>query len=756
MTFKTYEINVDLVNDTSTTSAIRFSQNDKNSAKLLLTITNKGAELDLSQAKAVRITFEKSDGKIVFQQDCEAINAMKGKYQIVLKTQTLAVLGNVYGQVQILEGDKKIDSQLFVFTVKRSLSSNEAVESTNEFTIIQKAIEAGEKLEGVDIQAIVESKETAEQAKTAAVQNATQIGILSENVATAKVEATTARTEKIPATRLNDSDIPSSKLKTSTDADKLKLIHLSDEVKQAMAGTTPINASVANFGVTKEKVAFEALDDSKLDFGVIPVVKSKNLYRTDKLINDKWVMFSDGKIYSNTSYTVTDFLPVLPSTNYCLRVTDQIAFYTADKVYIKGHDGGTPNPITSPANAAYIRISTLKAKTSTQQLNLGDTLIPYEVPQNELELPIPKIPVIPYSKVSGLSADISALQTNVVNNVFLLSQLSEVITNPFKRCNIKLVGDSITEGWGATTGNSWASLFSNYITTTYNKTFDIAVTDKNLKYDISKWNVTPNDSYSFGSAIWRSTSTPGENIEFNFYGTSFSIMYAGVAEGGILDIFVDGTKVSELDTYAATTQYMKRFDVTGLSATNHRVLITQTSRRNASSTGTSLFIEGLKIPKTATVTNKGFAGRDTKWIFENIDAKTILDTADDIILYQLGTNDRGVSSVAKPKFYIQKFLESVKSRSSAKTLIMCAPPATSVDEGGRPLKMKDIHNLLYVTARENQLPLVSHYNKWIEYIDLKDITLKSMLDDELHPNDAGYKVMFNFILSQLNLPKKAY
>ncbi|MEI5893111.1 DUF2479 domain-containing protein [Bacillus cereus] len=154
MTFKTRELTVDLVNEIST-NEIRFSQGDENSAKLVLNITNQGQELDLSKATAVRITFEKSDGTTVFQQDCQVINAMKGKYQIVLKTQTLAVIGNVYGQVQIIEGDQKIDSQVFVFTVKRSLSSNEAVESKNEFTIIQKALEVGEKFQNVDFGPII-------------------------------------------------------------------------------------------------------------------------------------------------------------------------------------------------------------------------------------------------------------------------------------------------------------------------------------------------------------------------------------------------------------------------------------------------------------------------------------------------------------------------------------------------------------------------------------------------------------------------
>ncbi|MDA1823907.1 BppU family phage baseplate upper protein [Bacillus cereus group sp. BY2-1LC] len=164
MTFKTYEINVDLVHDTSTTCSNRFSQNDRNSAKLLVTITNKGAELDLSQAKSVRMSFRKPDGTRVFQNDCQPINAMKGKYQIVLKTQTLTSVGNVIAQIHIEEEDRILDTQKFFFVVNDSLASDEAVESTNEFTIIQKAIEAGKKLEGVDINGIIAAGELAKGA----------------------------------------------------------------------------------------------------------------------------------------------------------------------------------------------------------------------------------------------------------------------------------------------------------------------------------------------------------------------------------------------------------------------------------------------------------------------------------------------------------------------------------------------------------------------------------------------------------------
>ncbi|MGR6912490.1 BppU family phage baseplate upper protein [Bacillus sp. BSL6] len=162
MTFKTRELTVDLVNEMST-KEIRFSQGDRNSAKLVLNITNEGQELDLSQAKAVRITFNKPDGTIVFQEDLQPINAMKGKYQIILKTQTLAAAGNVYGQVRIFEeGDRELDAEPFVFTVKQSYSGDTAVESTNEFTIIQRALEVGEKFQNVDFDPIIKAGELAQ------------------------------------------------------------------------------------------------------------------------------------------------------------------------------------------------------------------------------------------------------------------------------------------------------------------------------------------------------------------------------------------------------------------------------------------------------------------------------------------------------------------------------------------------------------------------------------------------------------------
>lgn len=59
--------------------------------------------------------------------------------------------------------------------------------------------------------------------------------------------------------------IPSSRLKVSMDADRIKLINLSDEVLQAMAGTTPVNATPGPNSVTTEKIVKDAVDVFKLE-----------------------------------------------------------------------------------------------------------------------------------------------------------------------------------------------------------------------------------------------------------------------------------------------------------------------------------------------------------------------------------------------------------------------------------------------------------------------------------------------------------
>lgn len=143
---------------------IRFYQNDLNPAKLLINVTHDKVVTDFSSATSVQIAFLKPDCKRVFQ-DVQNVNQMQGKYYVVLSTQTLIAYGNVIAQLRFtFPNNKVIETCKFAFTVDESIMSDDAMKSKNEFPVIQKAIEAGKKFEGVDIDGIIAAGELAKGA----------------------------------------------------------------------------------------------------------------------------------------------------------------------------------------------------------------------------------------------------------------------------------------------------------------------------------------------------------------------------------------------------------------------------------------------------------------------------------------------------------------------------------------------------------------------------------------------------------------
>ncbi|MDA2280987.1 BppU family phage baseplate upper protein [Bacillus cereus] len=162
MTLKTYEFTTDLIIDIEPTQNIRFYQNDHNSAHLVFFVTDRKQPVNLTNAK-VKIVLQKPDGTIVFQDDCTPIDAATGKFEVILNTQTLVVDGTAYGQIHIEDGDKILECRKFELYIDRSILSQDAIESTNEFLALQKAIQAGEKLEGINIDEIVAAGNVAQE-----------------------------------------------------------------------------------------------------------------------------------------------------------------------------------------------------------------------------------------------------------------------------------------------------------------------------------------------------------------------------------------------------------------------------------------------------------------------------------------------------------------------------------------------------------------------------------------------------------------
>lgn len=75
----------------------------------------------------------------------------------------------------------------------------------------------------------------------------------------------TSRTENIQSDRIPSNSLSARKLKIGADADKIKLENLSDEVKKAMSGNTPVSPILENNSVVREYIADGAINDEKID-----------------------------------------------------------------------------------------------------------------------------------------------------------------------------------------------------------------------------------------------------------------------------------------------------------------------------------------------------------------------------------------------------------------------------------------------------------------------------------------------------------
>ena len=105
---------------------------------MLFHIFNSSLPFDLT-GKSVRIYGIKPDDKKIFN-DLVINDAKKGYCTLELTNQMLAIAGLVKLELVIYNGNKKLSSIPFVLDVISSLNSDDAVVSTNEFTVLMNAL----------------------------------------------------------------------------------------------------------------------------------------------------------------------------------------------------------------------------------------------------------------------------------------------------------------------------------------------------------------------------------------------------------------------------------------------------------------------------------------------------------------------------------------------------------------------------------------------------------------------------------------
>lgn len=166
----------------------------------------------------------------------------------------------------------------------------------------------------------------------------------------------------------------------------------------------------------------------------------------------------------------------------------------------------------------------------------------------------------------------------------------------------------------------------------------------------------------------------------------------------------------------------------------------------------------------AVVVNNGCSGVKIEFIIEHFDA--LVDADDDFVICTIGTNNRHQFKKDGPKqdrdemietFYqnILKLNRMFEER-GIPVVFVANIPASAYDETDkadywRVLHMDDI-NREYKRAREAAgFELISLYDLASEYVSVRGMLIDDLLRDGLHPNDEGYRVMFELLKAELEI-----
>lgn len=164
------------------------------------------------------------------------------------------------------------------------------------------------------------------------------------------------------------------------------------------------------------------------------------------------------------------------------------------------------------------------------------------------------------------------------------------------------------------------------------------------------------------------------------------------------------------------------------------------------------------------VNNNACTGTTIEFIMKHFD--TLVDPEDDIVLCTIGTNNRhqyfetGPKRTAeelKQEFYANILALYEKFQLAGKQVIFVANiPASAENEMDgdnfwRIIHMNDIEDLYQKAAFACGFPLIRLYSLFQADCSIRGVAVDSLLADGLHPNDAGYDVMFRLLLEELGI-----
>lgn len=188
-----FNVNMDLVDKYVPAEDITIPQEDNLSVKFTYSIFNREVAEDLTGVTDIVVSFVKPDGHIVLQSN--GALELPNKVNIVANAQAFTYVGKVYMQVQYKKGTQTFNTRQAFFWVEKSGTSCTTVASSDFAPYLDNVIATGEMLNDIDLQALIDSKQTAENAQADVDALTPRVTTLETDVSSLKARVTAVETK---------------------------------------------------------------------------------------------------------------------------------------------------------------------------------------------------------------------------------------------------------------------------------------------------------------------------------------------------------------------------------------------------------------------------------------------------------------------------------------------------------------------------------------------------------------------------------
>lgn len=301
-------------------------------------------------------------------------------------TQMTAEDGRCEGQIQIIKDSKILNSFLIYLDVAKSIISDSAIESKDEFAILDTLInQAREEIKNA-------------QNATSAANNAAESATTAANAANTGAEAATSAAESATtaADAANAGAEAATSAATSANAAADRANEAAGNIEQA--NIKPLAYSVSGESITASNSAEKPLIGLTVHGRADQVsTTGAQLFNKNTVTPESYVRDTDGTVVASTTHPTcaSDYITLDGAESIYIISTMTSnrwgAFYNDRKEYVSGI-AGYSSPITVPVGAVYIRLTVADDNLDTFMVNTGSTALPYEpytygVPSPSVEYP---------------------------------------------------------------------------------------------------------------------------------------------------------------------------------------------------------------------------------------------------------------------------------------------------------------------------------------------------------------------------------